>query len=550
MGMMIRLKESPRRIQKKEETKMNAKSGTAARLVLGAAMAGNLLDLPLASQAATYSFTDLNPTGFTGSASYGISGSQQVGFGYAEFGGYHALLWSGTTSSVVDLNPSGFTYSIGQGIWGSQQVGVGGVRSTGNAHALLWSGTASSVADLNPSGFYGSTALGISDSQQVGFGWGPAAGYAEHALLWSGTASSVVDLNPSGFTSSWGYGICGGQQVGFGSGSTSGNNYHALLWSGTASSVVDLNPIGFAGSIARGISGSQQVGIGHGFTTGHQHALLWSGWAGSVVDLNPSGFTYSEALGTSGNHQHALLWSGTASSVVDLGSLLSSDYGYSVAQGIDSHGNIVGSAYYIPTGQEHAMLWTVLPESIVICNDPGQCGAVATYSTGASVTCSPASGSFFPVGTNTVICTSTNPLGIYTFTITVKDCEPPVVSCRAVSKPSSKESSKADKDSEREEDADGLFQLLGHDNCDSSPRLYIQDSVSGSLAGPFANGDIVKVAKTHGRQDSDDAKDSKNGRNPIVAHIGLEGNGLLYGVDASGNVGASVLCSVRPGRGD
>jgi len=454
---------------------MNGNYRTAVRLALGAAMAVNLSAVPVASQAASYSYTDLNPAGFTRSYGQGISGRQQVGYGYDPATGVylHAVLWSGTASSAVDLNPSGFTVSYG---------------------------------------------FGISGSQQVGDGYGPATGDSDHALLWSSTASSVVDLNPSGFAKSIGLGISGSQQVGWGSGSATGDNAHALLWSSTASSAVDLNPSGFTGSFGQGISGSQQVGCG-----------------------------YDPATGDSA---HALLWSGTASSVVDLHSFLSADYSDSAASGIDANGNVVGFASYIPTGLDHAMLWTVLPESVVICNDPGQCGAVATYSTGASVTCSPASGSFFPVGTNTVTCTSTNPPSTYTFTVTVKDCEPPVVSCRAVGKPSSKESSKSDKDSERDQDPDGIYQLLAHDNCDPNPRLYIQDSGSGFLAGPFANGDIVKITKKGGHEDSDDAKDSKHGRPPMVAHLRLEGNGLLYGVDGSGNVGASVLCSVPHGHDD
>jgi subtilisin-like proprotein convertase family protein len=50
------------------------------------------------------------------------------------------------------------------------------------------------------------------------------------------------------------------------------------------------------------------------------------------------------------------------------------------------------------------------PANIVKSNDPNQCGAVVTYpaptSTGTcgTITCSPASGSFFPVGTTTVTC--------------------------------------------------------------------------------------------------------------------------------------------------
>jgi HYR domain/Carboxypeptidase regulatory-like domain len=54
------------------------------------------------------------------------------------------------------------------------------------------------------------------------------------------------------------------------------------------------------------------------------------------------------------------------------------------------------------------------PANITKSNDPNQCGAVVTYpaptSTGdcGTITCSPASGSFFPVGTTTVTCQAAN----------------------------------------------------------------------------------------------------------------------------------------------
>jgi hypothetical protein len=113
---------------------------TAARLVLGAAMAGSLLALPLANQATTYSYTDLNPSGFTTSEAYGISGGQQAGYGNGSATGTntHALLWSSTATNVVDLNPSGFTNSLALGLCGSQQVGHGyGPATGGNQHALF-----------------------------------------------------------------------------------------------------------------------------------------------------------------------------------------------------------------------------------------------------------------------------------------------------------------------------------------------------------------------------------------------------------------------------
>src|SRR5437016_3536035 len=86
---------------------------TVARLVLVAAISGDLLARSVASQAAIYAYTDLNPTGFAYSYATGNSASQQIGYGIASVTAYrdHALLWSGTASSVADLNPSGFTVS-------------------------------------------------------------------------------------------------------------------------------------------------------------------------------------------------------------------------------------------------------------------------------------------------------------------------------------------------------------------------------------------------------------------------------------------------------
>lgn len=73
------------------------------------------------------------------------------------------------------------------------------------------------------------------------------------------------------------------------------------------------------------------------------------------------------------------------------------------------------------------------PANITVSNAPNQCGAVVNYpaptSTGSCgvVTCSPASGSFFPVGTTTVTCTGTG--DTCSFTVTVQDTQPPSITC-------------------------------------------------------------------------------------------------------------------------
>ena len=78
------------------------------------------------------------------------------------------------------------------------------------------------------------------------------------------------------------------------------------------------------------------------------------------------------------------------------------------------------------------------PANITTSNDPNQCGAVVTYpapttgGTCATPTCSPASGSFFPVGTTTVTCSTTGPPAqTCTFTVTVNDTQPPTITCPA-----------------------------------------------------------------------------------------------------------------------
>src|SRR5712664_2877458 len=76
--------------------------------------------------------------------------------------------------------------------------------------------------------------------------------------------------------------------------------------------------------------------------------------------------------------------------------------------------------------------------NIIVCNDPGQCGAVIQFAapsgtncTGLTLACVPVSGSFFAVGTNPVICAAMNGAGnvsnMCNFEVVVHDCEPPVI---------------------------------------------------------------------------------------------------------------------------
>ena len=78
----------------------------------------------------------------------------------------------------------------------------------------------------------------------------------------------------------------------------------------------------------------------------------------------------------------------------------------------------------------------VQPADIVASNDTGKCGAVVNFPAPATsgdcgtVTCSPPSGSLFPVGTTTVTCSSPGVQSV-TFNVTVNDTEPPKITCPA-----------------------------------------------------------------------------------------------------------------------
>ncbi|HKO60796.1 MAG TPA: choice-of-anchor Q domain-containing protein [Pyrinomonadaceae bacterium] len=74
------------------------------------------------------------------------------------------------------------------------------------------------------------------------------------------------------------------------------------------------------------------------------------------------------------------------------------------------------------------------PADVNVSNDKGKCGAVILYkkpmrSGCGAVTCSPASGAFFPVGETTVTCNSA--IGpTCSFKVTVKDSQPPTITTR------------------------------------------------------------------------------------------------------------------------
>jgi len=96
------------------------------------------------------------------------------------------------------------------------------------------------------------------------------------------------------------------------------------------------------------------------------------------------------------------------------------------------------TAYTSPFTFDETPPTITCPADVVQGNDPGLCSAVVAYPApavsdncpGVTVVCAPPSGSVFPVGVTTVSCTATDSGGATatcTFTVTVNDLEPPVI---------------------------------------------------------------------------------------------------------------------------
>jgi hypothetical protein len=180
------------------------------------------------------------------------------------------------------------------------------------------------------------------------------------------------------------------------------------------------------------------------------------------------------------------------------------------------------------------------PADIAANNDPDLCSAVVNYpaplvSGGAGnvvLVCNPASGSVFSFGTTRVTCTATDGSGTTaacSFNVTVNDTETPKSSCAAVipfqilQNPLRKV---------------GRFQLLASDNCDPDPKIYIGDSRSSFVAGPFHNLDLIEIGAGPSLTPNQHAPAS----GPDVAVVFTKGDPLLWAVDSSGNASTPIKC--------
>ena len=150
----------------------------------------------------------------------------------------------------------------------------------------------------------------------------------------------------------------------------------------------------------------------------------------------------------------------------------------------------------------------------------------------------------FPPGTTTVTLTVDDGNGgsdTDDVQVTVvADTTPPVVSCVETNNPSGKNIPTAGKNPKSGQNPDGFYLLLASDDCDPAPAVYIKDSVSGFVAGPFSSGVKVKITQAPGAPPS-----VKPMAGDVPWHIMLNGDAVLMAIDANGNA-AECSCLVPP----
>ena len=93
---------------------------------------------------------------------------------------------------------------------------------------------------------------------------------------------------------------------------------------------------------------------------------------------------------------------------------------------------------------------------------------------------------------------------------------------------------------------DGFYELLAWDDVDSNPDIYVVDTGSGVVFGPFASGDKIKYTEDlYAIPEMKKMGSNKGKAGAIAAHIIGNGDAAVAAVDASGNMGWAI-CYVPP----
>ena len=326
-----------------------------------------LASVPLQSFA-TWTVTNLHPSGATNSVANGIRSGRIVGGVNAD-----TAMWTVSVPGWTTLGP-GVLYKTD----GVQQVG----RNTSTA--AVWTGTPGSFVPLFPTGTpneIGAVASGVFSSEQVGYIFVISFTIVGNAGYWLDSAGTWTNINPPGAFSSECTDVHAGQRVGA-AWFVNTTDPNAYIWYGSPTGV-SVNPALSIRSYLHGVHSGKQVGYFVPIGDTRAHAGLWANTAASCVDLHPPTAYQSAATAVYLNRQagwveytqgtkHAAYWQGNSASAVDLHAYLPPGYDSSEAVGIwtDNPGvNTYITGYALtPSNNKHAMLWKLEPDQTLSTN--------------------------------------------------------------------------------------------------------------------------------------------------------------------------------------
>ena len=207
-----------------------------------------------------------------------------------------------------------------------------------------------------------------------------------------------------------------------------------------------------------------------------------------------------------------------------------------------------------PIGTSHTVTATV-----VDINGAPQAGVVVTFSvtngpdaglTGTSTTNGSGHATFTITntttpGTDVIVACFTDGSGVEWCSNEVQktwvDATAPVAACVATTNPAGKKIPRAGNNPKSGQNPDGFYELTVTDQVDPNPQIFIHDSGSSFVAGPYDNGTKIKLVQAPGAKPR-----VKRGAGVIDWKIKLKGDAFLVAVDASGNVADPVPCLVPP----